>query len=82
MAQLSEKVRELGLQGETSGHYLQEYEHIVYCDICSAPVTVPAASATGSWGKVWVCDDCRQRLPVDEITVVTREVALRGVPFS
>lgn len=55
---------------------------IVVCDACGTGMSIERVGAAVSWRGVWLCDACWQSLSPEEIDLLTREVALRGVPFS
>jgi len=52
------------------------------CEICGAVVQSDYLKADDPWAVIWVCEDCRLRVPPREIQRLVQEVVLRGVPFS
>ena len=53
--------------------------------VCCACGAVEGAEKAVSYvrkGDAWMCDDCWNDLPQDEVERIVREVALRGVPLS
>jgi hypothetical protein len=52
------------------------------CEICGAKMHQDDAKLDDTWTSTWVCNDCRESVPVRELARLCQEVALRGVPCS